>query len=168
MVKHCFLYSAVSNPQDCSKRFTLYFPGRPVQWNTISTSLGSIQPYATINVWMVLVHISTTVYSHAGTHLYSWVNWSNVEWTNPAMVQHRSSRFGRGSSESYSTVWRSTPEPLRSILVTGQTPATWSNVGWFQPHCYMQCFDMNGSLYWDSIFIEGRKLALAKSVGIIL
>ena len=25
-----FLYSAVSNPQDCSKRFTLYFPGRPV------------------------------------------------------------------------------------------------------------------------------------------
>ena len=37
-----FFYSAVSNPQDCSKRFTLYFPGRPVQSNTISTSLGSI------------------------------------------------------------------------------------------------------------------------------
>ena len=29
--------------------FTLYFPGRPVQSNTVSTSLGSIQPYATIN-----------------------------------------------------------------------------------------------------------------------
>ena len=26
-----FLYSAVSNPQDCSKRFTLYFPDRPFQ-----------------------------------------------------------------------------------------------------------------------------------------
>ena len=26
-----FLYSAVSNPQDCSKRFTLYFPGSPIQ-----------------------------------------------------------------------------------------------------------------------------------------
>ena len=25
-----FLYSAVSNPQDCSKRFTLYLSGRPV------------------------------------------------------------------------------------------------------------------------------------------
>ena len=30
--------------------FTHYFPGRPVQSNTISTSLGSIQPHATINV----------------------------------------------------------------------------------------------------------------------
>ena len=28
------LYSAVCNPQDCSKRFTLYFPGRPVQSHT--------------------------------------------------------------------------------------------------------------------------------------
>ena len=41
-----FLNSVVSNPQYCPKRFTLYFPGRPVQANTISTSLGSIQPYA--------------------------------------------------------------------------------------------------------------------------
>jgi len=55
-----FLYSTVSNPQDCSKRFTLYFPGRPVQLNTISTSLWSIQPYATINAPRLLVHISTT------------------------------------------------------------------------------------------------------------
>ena len=43
--------------------FTLYFPVRPVQSDTISTSLGSIQPYATINARMLLVHISTTVYS---------------------------------------------------------------------------------------------------------
>ena len=37
------LYSAVSNSQDSSKRFTLYFPDIPVQSDTISTSLGSIQ-----------------------------------------------------------------------------------------------------------------------------
>ena len=34
-----FLYSAVSIPQDCSKRFTLYFAGRPVHSNIVSTSL---------------------------------------------------------------------------------------------------------------------------------
>ena len=34
------LYSAVSNPQDCSKCFTLYFPDKPVQSDTFSTSLG--------------------------------------------------------------------------------------------------------------------------------
>ena len=55
-----FLYSAVSNPQDCSKRFTLYFPGRPVQSDTISTSLGNIQPYAAINARKLLVYIYTT------------------------------------------------------------------------------------------------------------
>ena len=43
--------------------FTLYFPGRPVQSNTVSTSLGSIQPYATNIVQRLLIHISTTVYS---------------------------------------------------------------------------------------------------------
>ena len=59
-----FLYSAVSSPQDRSKRFTLYFPDRPVHSDTISASLGSIQPYATINARRLLVHISTTVYSH--------------------------------------------------------------------------------------------------------
>ena len=58
-----FLYSAVSSPQDRSKRFTLYFPDRPVHSDTISASLGSIQPYATINARRLLVHISTTVYS---------------------------------------------------------------------------------------------------------
>ena len=58
-VKVSFLYSAVS----AQSAFTLYFPDRPVQSNTISTSLGSIQPYATINVRTLLVHISTTVYS---------------------------------------------------------------------------------------------------------
>ena len=58
-----FLYSAVSSPQDRSKRFTLYFPDRPVHSDTVSASLGSIQPYATINARRLLVHISTTVYS---------------------------------------------------------------------------------------------------------
>ena len=42
-----FLYSAVSNPQDRSKRFTLCF--RAVHSDTILASLGSIQSYATIN-----------------------------------------------------------------------------------------------------------------------
>ena len=46
--------SAVSSPQDCSKRFILYFPDRPVQSDTISTSLGSIQPYATLNARRLL------------------------------------------------------------------------------------------------------------------
>ena len=36
-----FLYSAVSSPQDRSKRFTLYFPDRHVHSDTISASLGS-------------------------------------------------------------------------------------------------------------------------------
>ena len=40
-----FLHSAVSSPQDCSKCFTLYFPGRPAQLNTISTALAINQPY---------------------------------------------------------------------------------------------------------------------------
>ena len=31
-------------PRTVQSAFTLYFPGRPVQSNTISTSLGSIQP----------------------------------------------------------------------------------------------------------------------------
>ena len=57
-----FLYSAVSSPQDRSKRFTLYFPDRPVHSDTISASLGSIQPYATVKARRLLVDISTTVY----------------------------------------------------------------------------------------------------------
>ena len=61
--KDRFLYSAVSSPQDHSKHFTLYFPDRPVQSDTISASLGSIQSYATINVRRLPIHISTTVYS---------------------------------------------------------------------------------------------------------
>ena len=57
-----FLCSTVSGPQDCSKIFYALLP-RPVQSNTVSTSLGSIQPYATINARRLLVLISTTVYS---------------------------------------------------------------------------------------------------------
>ena len=56
-----FLYSAVSSPQDRSKRFTFYFPDRSVHSDTISASLGSIHPYDTINARWLLVHISTTV-----------------------------------------------------------------------------------------------------------
>ena len=62
-VKGKFLYSAVSSPQDRSKRFILYFSDRPVHSDTISASLGSIQPHATINARRLLVHISNTVYS---------------------------------------------------------------------------------------------------------
>ena len=39
-IKGKILYSAVSSPHDCSKHFTLYFPDRPVQSDTSSTSLG--------------------------------------------------------------------------------------------------------------------------------
>ena len=72
--------------------YTLYFPDRPVQSNTVSSSnvLGRMQPYATINARSLHVHISTTVYSQV--QLYSWVNWSNVEWKNVLKVltpQHR-------------------------------------------------------------------------------
>ena len=63
LIKGKFLYNALSSPQDRSKHFTLYFPHRPVHSDTISASLGSIQPYATINARRLLVHISTTVYS---------------------------------------------------------------------------------------------------------
>ena len=43
--------------------FTHYFPGRPVQSNTISTSLGSIQPHATINVRKAALSIAKCVAS---------------------------------------------------------------------------------------------------------
>ena len=62
-----FLYSAVSSPHDCSKH---YFPGRPVQSNAISTSLGSIQPHAIINVQKAArTHILHCLFP--GTNLYS-------------------------------------------------------------------------------------------------
>ena len=67
-----FLYSAVSSPQDSSKHFTLYFPDRPVHWDTISASLGSIQPYATINARRLLLYISTTVYSQVLVYIAEW------------------------------------------------------------------------------------------------
>ena len=57
-----FSYSTVSGPQDCSKRFYTLLP-RSVHSDTISTSLGSIQPYVTINARRLLIHISTTVYN---------------------------------------------------------------------------------------------------------
>ena len=62
-----FLYSAVSGPQDCSQRFY-----RPAQSNTVLTSVGSIQPYATINARRLLVHKSTTVYSQVLIYTAEW------------------------------------------------------------------------------------------------
>ena len=50
--------------------FTLYFPDRPVQSDTISTSLGSIQPRATINVQRA-AHIHIHHCLLPDTHLYS-------------------------------------------------------------------------------------------------
>ena len=50
-------YNAVFSPQDRSKRFTHQFSGRPVQPDTISTSLGSIQLYAAISTRRLLVHL---------------------------------------------------------------------------------------------------------------
>ena len=68
--KQLLIYNAVSSPQDRSKRFTLYFPDRPaVHSDTISASLGSIQPYAAINARRPLVHISITVYSQVHTFI---------------------------------------------------------------------------------------------------
>ena len=71
-IKGKFLNSAVSSPQDHSKRFTIYFPDRPVHSDTISASLGSIQPYATINARKLLVHISITVYCQVLINTPEW------------------------------------------------------------------------------------------------
>ena len=43
--------------KDCSKRFTLYFPGSPIQSDT-DTSLGSMQPYAANNARRHINHLS--------------------------------------------------------------------------------------------------------------
>ena len=62
-IKGMFLYITLSSPQDCSKRFTLYFPDRPVHSDTTSASHGSIQPYATINARRLLVQLTNTLYN---------------------------------------------------------------------------------------------------------
>ncbi len=62
--------------------FMLYFPGRPVQSNTISTSLGRIQPYATINARRLLVHISIIVYSQVFEYEYEYEYDYFSFWTN--------------------------------------------------------------------------------------
>ena len=53
-----------------AQSFTLYFPGSPIQSDTISTSLGSMQPYAAINARRLLAHTSITRLL-PGIHLYS-------------------------------------------------------------------------------------------------
>ena len=60
MQDKCF---AVTNFVGAQSVFALYFPDRPIHSDTISASLGSIQPYATINARRLLLHISTTVYN---------------------------------------------------------------------------------------------------------
>ena len=74
-----FLYSAVSNPQDRS----LHFTDRPVHSDTISASLGSIQPYATINARRLLVHISINIYIYIYIYIYiarySFIQLSELE-----------------------------------------------------------------------------------------
>ena len=78
-----FLYSAVSSLQDRSKRFTLYFHDRPVHWDTISASLGNIQPYATINARRLLIYVSTTVYSQILIYTAEWTGAMTSEKTCP-------------------------------------------------------------------------------------
>ena len=63
--------------KDCSKRFTLYFPGSPIQSDT-DTSLGSMQPYAANNARRLLAHIPINCLL-PDIHLYSCVNVNNVE-----------------------------------------------------------------------------------------
>ena len=54
----------LGNPERMMQQYVLESVNdRPVQSNTISTSLGGIQPYVIINDRRLLVHISTTVYS---------------------------------------------------------------------------------------------------------
>ena len=89
MVDNCkgkFLYSAVSSPQDRSKRFTLYFPDRPVHSDTISASLGSIQQYATINPPLSIAR-------------YSFIQLSELE---QCRVQKVAQRFNTAAQDSNS------------------------------------------------------------------
>ena len=78
-----FLYSAVSSPQDRSKCFYTLLPR---QTCSINYHL-NFQPHATINVRKDIHHCLLP-----GTHLYSWVNWSIVQWKYLPKVltpQHR-------------------------------------------------------------------------------
>ena len=76
---------SIPSRQDRSKRFTaftLYFPDRSVHSDAISTSLGSIQPYAAINVQKL--HISTIVpmcYVPQMLHTYSTRTTSGIQMT---------------------------------------------------------------------------------------
>ena len=63
--------------KDCSKRFTVSFPGSSIQSDT-DTSLGSMQPYAANNARRLVAHISITCLL-PGIHVYSRVDVNNVE-----------------------------------------------------------------------------------------
>ena len=60
--KGMVLYSAVSSPLDCSKRFTLSSPGRPVHSDTVLGFSWKHSSHAAI-AQRLFTHISTTVYS---------------------------------------------------------------------------------------------------------
>ena len=73
---------------------SLYFPDRPVHSDTVATSLGNIQLYATINVRRLLVYTSTTVYSQVLIYTAEWTG--VMEWKNLPEVltpQHRISTW---------------------------------------------------------------------------
>ena len=83
-----FLYSAVSNPLDRSKRFTRFaLPGRPVHFDTNSASPGSIlvmQQFRATNKSLTLPPLMS------GTHLYSWVDWGVVKRTKMPKLRNGS------------------------------------------------------------------------------
>ena len=126
------LYSAVFSPQDRSKHFTLYFRGRSVHSDTISASLGNIQPYATINARRLLIHISTNWV------IDSWVNWSNVEWTNLPKVLTPQNRI-RTSEPQHSTITQEL-----------QQTESWHIKGLFPHHIDMQAHIMVSCMLFKS------------------
>jgi len=57
-----FLYSAVSQTQDCSKRFTHYFPCRPVHWRHHNIHKQIIVTF--MEIWTMNYHRSKTNCHH--------------------------------------------------------------------------------------------------------
>ena len=74
-----FLYSAASSPKDRSKRFTFYFPDRPVHSDTISASLGSIR---LVSHGSYLSYNYTWQYCHSKKHV-AFVYNIKLVWLTP-------------------------------------------------------------------------------------
>ena len=68
-----FLCGAVSSLHNSSKRFTLYFPDRSVQSDTITTSLG-----ASSHMLQLMREGCSFTYPPLSTARH-WMNWSNVK-----------------------------------------------------------------------------------------